>query len=46
MGFPRSADDHLEPTLSLDDLIVHPAATYLVKNSGTRWSQRFTEAIS
>ncbi len=41
MGFPSSADDHLEPTLSLDDLIVHPAATYLVKNSGTSMEPTF-----
>ena len=34
MPFPSPADDYLEPTLRLDDLNVHPTATYFVKNSG------------
>jgi DNA polymerase V len=41
MGFPSSADDYIEPTLCLDDLIVHPDATYFVKNSGTSMEPTF-----
>jgi DNA polymerase V len=41
MPFPSPADDYVEPTLSLDDLIVHPAATYFVKNSGLSMEPTF-----
>jgi len=41
MPFPSPADDYLEPTLSLDDLIVHPTATYFVKNSGLAMEPTF-----
>src|SRR5205807_2674127 len=31
MSFPSPADDYLEPCLQLDNLIVHPAATFFVR---------------
>lgn len=34
MGFPSPAADHKEDPLRLDDLVVHPAATYFIKMSG------------
>src|SRR5437763_9647148 len=34
MPFPSPADDYLEPRLSLDDLIVHPATTFFVRLTG------------
>jgi len=34
MGFPSPADDYKESPLRLDDLIVHPAATYFIKMTG------------
>jgi DNA polymerase V len=33
MGFPSPADDYLDPRLRLDDLIVHPEATFYVRVS-------------
>jgi DNA polymerase V len=33
-GFPSPADDHVEEHLDLNDLIKHPAATFLVRVSG------------
>lgn len=33
-GFPSPADDHIEEHLNLNDLIKHPAATFLVRVSG------------
>ncbi len=33
-GFPSPADDHIEEHLDLNDLIKHPAATFLVRVSG------------
>ena len=41
MPFPRPADDYAEPMLRLDDLIVHPASTYFVKNSGRSMEPTF-----
>jgi DNA polymerase V len=41
MPFPSPADDYLGPTLRLDDLIVHPTATYFVKNSGLSMEPTF-----
>lgn len=34
MGFPNPAADHEENTLRLDDLIVHPEATFFIKMRG------------
>ncbi|MFL5698287.1 MAG: LexA family protein [Ktedonobacteraceae bacterium] len=34
MSFPSPADDYLEPRLQLDNLIVHPAATFFVRMAG------------
>ena len=34
-GFPSPAEDHIEATLSLDELCIrHPAATYLLRAAG------------
>ena len=34
-GFPSPADDHIEATLSLDELCIrHPAATFLLRAAG------------
>ncbi len=33
-GFPSAAEDHIEEHLDLNDLIKHPAATFLVRVSG------------
>jgi len=33
MSFPSPADDYLENRLRLDDLIVHPEATYFVRHT-------------
>lgn len=34
-GFPSPADDYIQQSLSLDDLLIqHPSATYLVKAQG------------
>lgn len=34
-GFPSPAEDHIESTLSLDELCIrHPAATYLLRAAG------------
>jgi DNA polymerase V len=33
-GFPSPADDHIEEHLDLNDLIKHPAATFLVRATG------------
>ncbi len=34
-GFPSPADDYIEESLSLDELLIkHPSATYLVKAQG------------
>ena len=34
MPFPSPADDYFEPQLQLDNLIVHPAATFFVRMTG------------
>ena len=34
MPFPSPADDYFEPRLQLDNLIVHPAATFFVRMTG------------
>ena len=41
MAFPSPADDYKRPRLVLDDLIVHPTATYFVRNSGTAMEPTF-----
>jgi DNA polymerase V len=41
MAFPSPADDYREPRLALDDLIVHPAATYFVHNTGLAMEPTF-----
>jgi DNA polymerase V len=34
MSFPSPADDYLEPRLNLNDLIMHPAATFFLRMKG------------
>ena len=34
MPFPSPADDYFEPRVQLDNLIVHPAATFFVRMTG------------
>jgi DNA polymerase V len=41
MSFPSPADDYFEQRWCLDDLIVHPASTYFVKNSGRSMEPTF-----
>jgi DNA polymerase V len=41
MAFPSPADDYRDSRLSLDDLIVHPAATYFVRNTGLAMEPTF-----
>ena len=41
MAFPSPADDYKENRLKLDDLILHPAATYFVKLSGLAMEPTF-----
>jgi len=41
MPFPSPADDYLEPTSSLDDLIVHPSATFFIKISSASMEPTF-----
>src|SRR5437588_358405 len=40
-GFPSPAADYKESRLRLDDLIVHPAATYFVKMGGLAMEPTF-----
>jgi DNA polymerase V len=40
-GFPSPAADYKENRLKLDDLIVHPAATYFVKMGGLAMEPTF-----
>lgn len=41
MPFPSPADDYLELTLRLDDLIVHPHATFFIKLSSLSMEPTF-----
>jgi DNA polymerase V len=41
MPFPSPADDYLESTSRLDDLIVHPSATFFVKISSPSMEPTF-----
>ena len=41
MTFPSPADDYKRPRLVLDDLIVHPSATYFVRNRGSSMQPTF-----
>jgi DNA polymerase V len=41
LPFPSPADDYLESTMSLDDLIVHREATYFVKLSNIAMEPTF-----
>ncbi len=40
-GFPSPAADYKENRLKLDDLIVHPSATYFVRNKGLAMEPTF-----
>lgn len=41
MPFPRPADEYVERTLRLDDLIVHPSATFFIKISSLSMEPTF-----
>jgi DNA polymerase V len=41
MAFPSPADDYKRPRLALDTLIVHPEATYFVRNRGLSMEPTF-----